>query len=61
MLAPCGKVVIGVEGTSPPATAGLVTQGRGDIQIYAQGSVLLGLSRIMTTFGGNILAWSAIG
>jgi hypothetical protein len=61
MLAPSGKVVIGVEGTTPPPTAGIVTQGRGDIQIYAQGSVLLGLSRIMTTFGGNILAWSALG
>ncbi|KZD24065.1 hypothetical protein A4A58_24765 [Tardiphaga robiniae] len=61
MLAPSGQVVIGVEGTTPPSTAGIVTQGRGDIQIYAQGSVLLGLSRIMTTFGGNILAWSASG
>jgi filamentous hemagglutinin family protein len=61
MLAPSGKVVVGVEGTLPAATSGVVTQGRGDIQIYAQGSVLLGLSRIMTTFGGNILAWSASG
>ena len=38
-----------------------MTQGDGDVQIYSQGSVLLGLSRIMTTFGGNILAWSATG
>jgi filamentous hemagglutinin family protein len=61
MLAPGGKIVIGVEGQAPPASAGLVTQGSGDIQIYAGGSVLLGLSRIMTTFGGNIFAWSAEG
>ncbi|MES2032252.1 MAG: filamentous hemagglutinin family protein [Pseudomonadota bacterium] len=61
MLAPSGKVVVGVEGTLPAGTSGIVTQGRGDIQIYSQGSVLLGLSRIMTTFGGNILAWSASG
>jgi hypothetical protein len=45
----------------PAASSGLVTQGSGDIQIYSQGSILLGLSRIMTTFGGNILAWSAEG
>ncbi|MBB4200033.1 hypothetical protein GGD83_003860 [Rhodoblastus sphagnicola] len=61
MMAPSGKVVIGVDGAEPPPTAGIVTQGRGDIQIYSQGSVLLGLSRIMTTFGGNIFAWSASG
>src|SRR5262249_36777535 len=31
------------------------------IDIYSEGSVLLGQSRIMTQFGGNILAWSANG
>ena len=61
LLAPAGQVVIGVDGQVPPASSGLITQGSGDIQIYAKGSVLLGLSRIMTTFGGDILAWSAEG
>ncbi|MFJ3047929.1 filamentous hemagglutinin family protein [Herbaspirillum chlorophenolicum] len=61
LLAPAGRVVIGVEGTAPPASAGLITQGAGDIGIYSKGSLLLGLSRIMTTFGGGILAWSAEG
>ncbi|MCK9916037.1 filamentous hemagglutinin family protein [Microbacteriaceae bacterium K1510] len=61
MLMPGGRTVIGVEGLIPPSTAGVVTQGAGDIQMYAKGSILLGLSRIMTTFGGNILAWSAEG
>ncbi|UZE50488.1 filamentous hemagglutinin family protein [Rhodopseudomonas sp. P2A-2r] len=58
---PGGRTVIGVDGQVPPASSGLVTQGGGNIQIYSQGSVLLGLSRIMTTFGGNIVAWSATG
>ncbi|MGO4712506.1 filamentous hemagglutinin family protein [Bradyrhizobium sp. 2TAF24] len=61
MLTPGGKLVIGTDGVAPPATAGVITQGSGDIQIYAKGSVMLGLSRIMTTFGGNIIAWSAGG
>ncbi|MGY3617888.1 filamentous haemagglutinin family protein [Bradyrhizobium sp. USDA 10063] len=61
LIAPGGQVIIGVEGQAPPATAGVITQGSGNIQIYAKGSILLGLSRIMTTFGGDILAWSAEG
>jgi filamentous hemagglutinin family protein len=65
-LTPGGQTVVGVEGlaptTDPRATpAGLITQGEGDIQMYSQGSVLLGLSRIMTTFGGGIQIWSAEG
>ena len=61
LLAPHGRIVVGVEGTVPPASAGLMTQGAGDVRLYSQGSVLLGLSRVMTTFGGDILAWSAQG
>ena len=61
MFTPGGRTVIGVEGQVPPASSGLVTQGNGDIQLYSKGSILLGLSRIMTTFGGDIIAWSAVG
>ena len=61
LLTPGGQQVLGVEGVAPPASAGVVTQGQGNIQLYAQGSVLLGQSRIMTTFGGHIQAWSANG
>ena len=61
MLTPGGQQVIGIEGIVPPSTAGIVTQGTGDIDMYAEGSVLLGLSRIMTTFGGDVFAWSATG
>ncbi|OAM90089.1 filamentous hemagglutinin family protein [Termitidicoccus mucosus] len=60
-LAPGGQILVGVEGTVPPSTAGVITQGSGDIQMYSKGSILLGLSRIMTTFGGDILGWSAEG
>ncbi|QUS40535.1 hypothetical protein RPMA_18120 [Tardiphaga alba] len=61
LLAPSGQIVIGVEGQVPAASAGVVTQGAGDISMYAKGSIPLGLSRVMTTFGGNILAWTATG
>lgn len=61
LLTPGGRQVFGIEGEAPPSTAGIVTQGQGDIQTYSRGSILLGQSRIMTTFGGGILAWSAEG
>jgi filamentous hemagglutinin family protein len=61
MLTPGGGQVFGVEGAAPPSTAGIVTQGAGNIQLYSQGSILLGQSRVMTTFGGSILGWSAEG
>lgn len=61
MLAPGGQIVVGVQGEVPPASAGVMTQGAGDIRLFSKGSILLGLSRIMTTFGGGILAWSAEG
>ncbi|MHC2437089.1 filamentous haemagglutinin family protein [Bradyrhizobium sp. USDA 4451] len=60
-LTPGGGVTIGTEGLLPGSDAGLITQGAGNIQIYSQNSVLMGLSRIMTTFGGNIVIWSAEG
>ena len=61
MLTPGGRQVFGVEGGNPAGSAGLITQGAGNIQLYALGSILLGQSRIMTTFGGAILGWSAQG
>ncbi|WP_432239075.1 filamentous haemagglutinin family protein [Herbaspirillum robiniae] len=61
ILTPGGAQTFGVEGIAPPSTAGLITRGRGDISLYSQGSILLGQSRIMTTFGGGIMAWSAQG
>ncbi|WP_411881430.1 filamentous haemagglutinin family protein [Polaromonas sp. YR568] len=61
VLTPGGAQTYGVEGAAPPATAGLITRGKGNIQLYSLDSILLGQSRIMTTFGGDILAWSAQG
>ncbi|WP_243212316.1 filamentous haemagglutinin family protein, partial [Pseudomonas aeruginosa] len=61
LLSPGGRQVFGIEGEAPPSTAGIVTQGQGNIQAYSRDSILLGQSRIMTTFGGSILAWSAEG
>ncbi|WP_053150597.1 filamentous hemagglutinin family protein [Pseudomonas sp. Pf153] len=61
MLTPGGGQTFGIEGNAPPSTAGVITQGEGDIQLYARNSILLGQSRIMTTFGGSILGWSAQG
>ncbi|MFC6299480.1 filamentous hemagglutinin N-terminal domain-containing protein [Pseudomonas sp. CCM 7893] len=61
MLTPGGGQTFGIEGAAPPSTAGVITQGAGDIQLYSMGSILLGQSRIMTTFGGSIMGWSAEG
>ncbi|GGY04320.1 filamentous haemagglutinin family protein [Paludibacterium paludis] len=61
VLTPGGGQTYGLEGVAPPSTAGVVTQGRGDIRLYSRDSILLGQSRLMTTFGGSILAWSAEG
>src|SRR6201999_3004774 len=58
---PGGQTIVGVEGFLPGADAGLITQGSGNIDIYSLESLLLGQSRIMTTFGGDIVAWSADG
>lgn len=62
LMVPGGRALVGVDGGFTPAEgSGLLTQGEGDINIYAKGSLLLGQSRIFTTFGGNILAWSSEG
>lgn len=61
LLTPGGQQVFGIEGEAPPSSAGVVTQGMGNIRSYAQGSILLGQSRVMTTFGGDIQIWSAEG
>ncbi|WP_353192518.1 filamentous haemagglutinin family protein [Pandoraea pnomenusa] len=62
ILTPGGRALIGVDGGFvPDEGSGVLTQGRGNVDLYARDSILLGQSRIFTTFGGNILAWSAQG
>ena len=58
---PGGQTLVGAEGVIPGSTAGILTEGSGDINIYSEGSILLGLARILTTFGGNIVIWSQNG
>jgi len=60
-VVPGGQTIVGVSGVTPGAHAGILTQGSGDIDMYSGGSVLLGESRVLTTFGGNIVIWSATG
>ena len=60
-LVPGGQTIVGVTGVTPGAHAGILTQGSGDINMYSEGSVLLGESRILTTYGGNIVIWSGAG
>jgi hypothetical protein len=62
LVAPGGQVELGITSNgAPPPTSGLLTRGSGDIDIYSQGSVELGQSRIFTTFGGGIVIWSSQG
>ena len=61
---PGGSVDVGL--ANPPATLaqrsasslGIVTEGSGNIDIYAKGDVNVNSSRIFTLGGGNILIWS---
>ena len=62
VMTPGGRTLMGVDGGFVPGPgSGVMTQGEGDINIYAHGSILMGQSRVFTTFGGNILGWSAGG
>ncbi|WP_370679457.1 filamentous haemagglutinin family protein [Comamonas sp. GB3 AK4-5] len=62
LLVPGGRTLIGVDGGYPPgAGSGVLTQGEGDINIFSKSDILMGQSRVFTTFGGNILGWSAEG
>lgn len=56
-----GQTIVGVNGVTPGAHSGILTQGSGNIDMYSEDSVLLGESRVLTTFGGNIVIWSEIG
>ncbi|NMG33633.1 filamentous hemagglutinin N-terminal domain-containing protein [Azoarcus sp. TTM-91] len=62
LMVPGGRTLVGVDGGYPPgAGSGVLTQGEGDINIFSLSDILMGQSRVFTTFGGNILAWSAEG
>jgi filamentous hemagglutinin len=64
ILVPDGKIDVGL--ANPPATIvakpasslGIVAEGNGNVDIYAQGDVNVNKSRVFTLGGGNILIWS---
>ncbi len=57
-----GQVELGTAGEAAPGGGtGLITNGAGNIDVFAKDSVLLGKSRIFTNAGGNIQIWSAEG
>ncbi len=62
ILDPGGQVILGTSGSvNPGGGTGLITNGFGNIDVFANGSVLLGKSRIFTNAGGDIQIWSASG
>jgi len=67
LLVPGGGIDVGLANPpadlniKPPSQLGIVTQGRGDINIYTRNDVNVNSSRIFTLDGGNIVIWSTEG
>ena len=64
ILGPGGELLVGSTGAPPnldPNLSGVLTLENGNINIFADQSVLLAQSRIFTEQGGNILIWSSNG
>ncbi|HLZ96411.1 MAG TPA: filamentous hemagglutinin family protein [Steroidobacteraceae bacterium] len=64
IVVPGGSIDVGLAFTpvglaqKKPGQLGIVAQGAGNVDIYAQGDVNVNASRIFTLGGGNILIWS---
>ena len=61
LLAPGGGVSMGAinyKSSSSAVAPGLITQGGGDIYIYTKNNVAIGIGRIFTLKGGDIMIWS---
>ncbi|MBN8281015.1 MAG: filamentous hemagglutinin family protein, partial [Gammaproteobacteria bacterium] len=70
LLAPGGLVNVGLarapEGcvecaNKQPSDLGIVTQGPGDVRIFADDDILVNQSRVFTLKGGDIVMWSSNG
>ncbi|HSI16021.1 MAG TPA: filamentous hemagglutinin family protein, partial [Chthoniobacter sp.] len=62
VLVPNGKVTVGFNVVgAQPLDQGIITESGGNIQIFADGDISLGTSRIFTLRGGNIVIWSTNG
>jgi filamentous hemagglutinin family protein len=64
ILGPGGRILVGSAVAAPaanPASQGILTLEQGNIDIFADQSVLVAQSRIMTEQGGDIVMWSSNG
>jgi len=61
VLTPGGGLQVAALGKPAPAGYGLVTLGRGDINIFARDNVTVNRSRILTFAGGDEIIWSTRG
>ena len=64
ILGPGGRILVGSAAAAPaadPASQGILTLEKGNIDIFADQSVLVAQSRIMTEQGGDIVMWSSNG
>jgi filamentous hemagglutinin family protein len=62
VLAPDGQLTVGLPVSSgSPADQGILTDDGGNISIFTNGNVNVGISRIFTLRGGNEIIWSSTG
>jgi len=62
VIDPSGQVTVGVNlAGAQPVEQGIFTDDGGNIDMYTQGSVNLGTSRVFTLQGGDIIMWSSHG
>jgi filamentous hemagglutinin family protein len=61
LFAPGGQLTVGLQVANQPADQGILTQAGGNINIFTNGNVTVGTSRIFTLRGGNEIIWSTHG
>jgi filamentous hemagglutinin len=67
LLVPGGGMEVGLASApqgaaaKAPSQLGIVTEGSGNVNIYAQNDVNVNSSRVFTLGGGNLLIWSNLG
>ncbi len=62
LLAPGGGLTLATSRIGTPlAPPGIITEAGGNISIFTEGSVDIGISRIFTLRGGNEIIWSSAG
>ncbi|MFP4351499.1 MAG: filamentous hemagglutinin family protein [Puniceicoccaceae bacterium] len=61
LFAPGGELFVGFPIDDQPPDQGILTERGGNINIFTDGSVTVGTSRIFTLRGGNEIIWSSTG